>query len=112
MTDLLKFDKALTDPHAATGKPVLTPEKGRTNRPANTNDVDAFRIVFPADGDMLELDFTINADATKKFKNDGPGGTHGRLLEFVPTDNWTQEPDLFYWFDTVYPAAGGALLRK
>jgi hypothetical protein len=113
MTDLLKFDKSLTDPHAATGKPVLTPEKGRTNRPENTNDVDAFRIVFPADGDTLELGFTINSDATKKFKNDGPGGTHGRfLLEFVPTDNWVQEPDFFYWFDTVYPAAGGALLRK
>ncbi len=110
---LLKFDQALLDPHPDTGKPVVNPEKGRTGRPENEHDVDAFRIAFPADSDTIELGFTVKSDATKSFKNDGPGGTHGRfLLEFAPTGNWTQGADYFYWFGTSYAATAGALLRK
>lgn len=110
---LLTFDKALTDPHPDTGTPVLVGEKGRSGRVEDQQHIDAFRIEFPADTDTIELGFTINADATKNFKDDGPGGTHGRfLLEFGPPDGWDISDGFFYIFDGSFDATAGALLRK
>jgi hypothetical protein len=110
---LLRFDAALLAPHAATSKPVVTPEKGRTGRPEDASHVDAYRIVVPADTDTIELDFTIEKDATKQFKNDGPAGTHGRfLLDFFPPDGWDMSGDQVFSFLNSFAATTGALLRK
>lgn len=117
ITDLLEVDASLLAAHPDTGQPVVDPERGRSFRDEAGN-VDAFRLVFPADGDTLEIGFTVKPSATTKFKADGPGGTHGRfLLDFTHR---------FEMFDAgggremvsadfegnSYAATTGALLRK
>jgi hypothetical protein len=110
---LLKFDKSLLDPHKDTSKPVVTPEKGRSGRFEDEHHVDAFRIVVPADTDVLELGFTIKSDATKSFKGDGPAGSHGRfLLDFFPPDGWSMFENIVFSGDRSFSATTGALLRK
>jgi len=69
--------------------------------------------VVPADSDRIELGFTIDKDAAKHFKNDGPGGTHGRfLLDFFPPDEWRMDGQRVVCFSSTLAAAHGALLRK
>lgn len=118
MTDLLEPDPALLAPDAGTGQPVITFEKGRSWRD-EANNVDAWKIVVPKDTETLELDFTVKASSTTTFKDDGPGGTHGRfLLHFMHDfDVWKDEDTgrehLFANADGDYYAAPhGALLRK
>lgn len=117
ITDLLEIDASLLTAHPNTGKPVVNPEKGRSFREEAGN-VDAFRLVIPADTDTLELGFTIKASATTKFKADGPGGTHGRfLLEFTHTfemydDGAGRQMVLGHYEGSSYAATAGALLRK
>ncbi|MEM6993626.1 MAG: hypothetical protein AAF721_24140 [Myxococcota bacterium] len=92
ITDLLEFDPALLKNHPDTGKPVVSFEKGLMR--AEAGNVDALRIVIPKAGDTLELPFTVKADAAKKFKDDGPGGSHGRfLLDFGGPDDSFDEID-------------------
>ena len=110
---LLRFDASLLAPHPDTSKPVVTPEKGRSGRAEDKGHVDAYRIVVPADGDTIELGFTIEGDSTKHFKNDGPGGTHGRfLLDFFPPGEWQMDGDKVTCFTSTFAATTGVLLRK
>ena len=115
--DLLVFDPALLKPHPDTGQPVVTPEKGKSPRDEVDN-VDAFRVIVPADTMELELGFTIKAAATKNFDADGPGGTHGRFFldffhDFVLHE---LDPGRFIVAANLggnsFAATAGALLRK
>lgn len=116
ITDLLEIDPSLLAPHPGTGKPVVNPERGRTLREEAGN-VDALRLAIPVDTDMVELDVTVKASATKKFKDDGPGGTHGRfLLHFVFDYQIYEDAGREVVFPHIdgdsYAATAGALLRK
>jgi hypothetical protein len=110
---LLEFDTTLLFPQFDTGHPIVNPERGTSGRPQNAGDVDGFRIVVPSDGDTLELPFRVKPDATKAFKADGPGPSHGRfLLEFAPNNIWNREADgsvrMSFKF---FGSTTGALLR-
>jgi hypothetical protein len=117
ITDLLEVDASLLAPHPDTGQPVVNPEKGRSFRQEAGN-VDAFRLVIPADTNTLELGFTVKPSATTKFKADGPGGTHGRfLLDFVHTFEMFDLDEgrqvvAAHFEGSSYAATAGALLRK
>ena len=112
IADLLEFDDDLLDVHPDTSQPFLTLEKGRTAR-ANASHVDAIRIVVPVDSTEFEFDFTVRNDASKRFKNDGPGGTYGRfLLEFFPPDEWLMRGNRVECNTSTFAATTGALLRK
>lgn len=78
---LLTFDAKLLEKHAATGHPVVTllvdanPQKGTKNAKR-----DGIEVHVPKRTKSLDLKFTVNADATKKFAADGPLGTHGLFV--------------------------------
>lgn len=115
--DLLTFDSTLLSPHADTGQPVVNPEKGRSGRD-ELNNVDAFRIVIPADTMKLELGFTIRPDAGKKLAADGGGEVPDRfLLDFFHDFALHEiEPGRSIVAANLegnsYAATAGALLRK
>ena len=115
VNDLLHFDADLLAPHPDMGQPVVTPVSGKAQY---RDDILGFRIVCPADADVLELGFTVESSATKAFKPDGPGGTYGRFLleffhdyEFYELVDENREIIAERLDGKSYAATAGALLR-
>ena len=89
-SNLLEFDRSLTEPHPNTGRPVVEFDpRPRDDIPESAAQRSSYLITVPSDGGELTLPFRIREAATQSFAADGPGGSHGRfMLFFLAPGQW------------------------
>ncbi len=119
ISKIFEFDEMYLTPHPYTGKPIVTLEKGRKQRPKNYEGhiTDAIRLVVPSDTSTLELGFTIKSSVPDEFDADGPAGSYGRFLldlfhRYTIVDEYGRRPVSPDPGGRSYAATAGVLLRK